>query len=108
MIEFIIIMAGVPGLFGKNHVYKYGRENMAVNFGAWDEETGGCFVSESSGQEGIMADFTDISLPRGVYSIKLQYETDTFMKNRVEVSGGTAGYKSLLTNGEHCYPAYFF
>lgn len=105
IMEFIIIMAGVPGLFGKNHVYKYGTENMAINFGAWDEEMGGCFVGESSGQEGIMADFTDISLPRGVYSIKLQYETDTFMKNRVEVSGGTAGYKSLLTNGAHCYSA---
>lgn len=51
-----------------------------------------------------MADFTNISLPRGVYSVKLRYETDTFMQNCVEVSRGTAGYKGLLANSENCYP----
>ena len=103
--ELIILLAGIPGLFGKNRTYEYGRENMSVNFGVWDEETGSCSADESCGQTGSMVDFVDISLPRGVYRVKLQYATDTFMQNRCSVSGGTAGYKGLLTNGESCYPA---
>ena len=104
LMELLLIFAGVPGLFGKNQVYEYGRENMLIHFGSWNQETGSCQVEESSGQKGNMADFEDISLPRGVYTVELRYETDTFMQNRIGVSRGTAGYKGLLTNGENCYP----
>ena len=102
--ELIILLAGVPGLFGKNHVYEYGQENMRLYFGVWDAESGSCRVEEGMGQAGNMMDFVDISLPRGVYSVQIRYATDTFMQNGFEVSRGTAGYKGLLTNGENCYP----
>lgn len=102
--ELLLILAGVPGLFGKKQVYEYGQENMRVNFGTWNQETGSCQVEEGSGQKGNMVDFVDISLPRGVYFVELRYEADTFMQNRCDVSRGTAGYKGLLTNGENCYP----
>lgn len=104
LIELILLIVGVPGLFGKNRIYEYGRENMAVYFGAWDEAAGSYIVENGSGQAGEMAAFTDISLPRGVYSVEIRYKTDTFAKNIFYVSGGTAGYKGLLTNGEHAYP----
>lgn len=103
MIELLLLAAGTVGLFGKDHVYEYGRENVRVNFGAWDEETESFRVEDGSGQRGNMVDFVDISLPRGVYSVELRYETDTFMMNRCDVSRGAAGYKNLLTNGENFY-----
>lgn len=53
MAEIILIAAGIPGMFGKNRVYEFGTENMVVNFGTLDEETGSCFVDESFGQEEI-------------------------------------------------------
>ena len=102
--EIILILAGIPGLFGKNRVYEYGTENMCVNFGKMNQENGSCYVTEETGQTGDMVDFVDISLPRGVYCVEVEYETDTFVQNRFDVEHGTAGYKGLLTNGEHCYP----
>lgn len=104
LVEILLLLAGVPGLFGKDRVYEYGPENMQIHFGAWDEETGSCRVEDGTGQAGNMVDFVNISLPRGVYSVAVQYSTDTFMQNRFEVERGTAGYKGLLTNGESCYP----
>lgn len=104
LVELFLVLAGVPGLFGKNQVYEYGQENMCIRFGTWNRETGSCEVDEGSGEKGNMVDFVDISLPRGVYTVELRYETDTFMQNRFDVSRGTAGYKGLLTNGENCYP----
>ena len=64
--EIILILAGIPGLFGKNRVYEYGTENMCVNFGKMNQENGSCYVTEETGQTGDMVDFVDISLPRGV------------------------------------------
>lgn len=104
VIELILLVTGIVGLFGKNHVYEFGPESMRINFGTLNEEDGSCYVDGSSGSTGDMAEFADISLPRGVYTVALRYETDTFMVNRCDVSGGTAGYKGLLTNGENCYP----
>lgn len=103
MIELVLLAIGVAGLFGKNRVYEYGPESMRVHFGALQED-GSCSAEGASGTGGIMAEYADISLPRGVYTVTLRYETDTFMKNGVNVSGGTAGYKGLLTNGENCLP----
>ncbi|GFI65926.1 hypothetical protein IMSAG185_01532 [Lachnospiraceae bacterium] len=39
LMELLLIFAGVPGLFGKNQVYEYGRENMLIHFGSWNQET---------------------------------------------------------------------
>lgn len=102
--EIVLLLAGMPGLFGKTKVYEYGFENMVVNFGNWDEATGSFVVQDGSGQQGDMVDFVNISLPRGVYTVSLRYQTDTFMKNGCYVSKGTASHKALLTNFVHCYP----
>lgn len=104
IIELVLILAGVPGLFGKHRVYEYGAENMRIHFGTWDEASGNCFVEEGSGLVGDMVDFVGISLPRGVYSVEVRYQADTLYKNKFDVSRGTAGYKGLLTNGDFCYP----
>lgn len=103
--ELILLLAGVPGLFGKNRVYEYGTENMHTDSGILDREKGICYAGEGAGEMGSMVDFVDISLPRGVYSVEVRYQADTFMKNYCYVSRGTAGYKGLLSIGEHCYPA---
>lgn len=105
VIELILLLAGVFGLFGKNHVYEYGMENMRTVSGILDQETGICYVEEGAGEMESMVEFADISLPRGVYCVEVRYQTDTSMLNYCSVSRGTAGYKGLLSIGEHCYPA---
>lgn len=102
--EIVLLLAGVPGLFGKTKVYEYGFENRIVNFGNWDEISGSVVVQDGSGQQGNMVDFVNISLPRGAYTVSLRYKTDTFIKNACNVTTGTAGHKALLTNTAHCYP----
>ncbi|MBQ7934702.1 MAG: hypothetical protein IJ327_07970, partial [Lachnospiraceae bacterium] len=47
--------------------------------------------------------FENISLPKGVYQVSLYYSTDTYMKNICVVNNGEAGFKTLLTGGEHLY-----
>ena len=103
-IELILLLAGIPGLFGKDRVYEYGTRNMQIHFGTWDQETGSCFAADGSGQSGNMVDFSGISLPRGMYRVALRYQTDTAYSNSCTVSRGSAGYKGLLTNGGFCYP----
>lgn len=105
VIELILLLAGVPGLFGKNRVYEYGVENMRTDFGILDREAGICYVEEGAGEMESMVEFGDIALPRGVYDVEVHYQTDTSMLNYCSVSRGTAGYKGLLSIGEHCYPA---
>ena len=105
VIELILLLGGVPGLFGKNRVYEYGVENMHAAPGILERENGICYADESAGEMESMVDFVDISLPRGVYDVEVHYQTDTSMLNYCSVSRGTAGYKGLLSIGEHCYPA---
>lgn len=104
-LELLLLLAGIPGLFGKNRVYEYGAEHMRGNFGVYREDLGGWYVDETMAQTGNPVDFVNISLPRGVYSVALHYTTDTNMTNRCTVTDGIIGYKSLLTNGEHLYSA---
>jgi len=104
-LETVLLLAGVWGLFGKDRVYEYGAEHMRGNFGVYREDLGGWYVDEGMGQTGNAVDFVDISLPRGVYSVALHYDTDTNMKNLCTVTDGIIGYKSLRTNGEHFYQA---
>lgn len=102
-VQVALLLWGIIGLFGKDAVYEYGVEDMSANFGTYSEEMGGYYVDASSGQMGNLVDFCEIALPKGIYAVKLHYETDTNMLNRCEVSDGTIGYKMLQTNGEHLY-----
>lgn len=47
--------------------------------------------------------YEKIALPMGVYSVQLNYDTDTNIQNRCWVTDGTVFTNGLLTNGEHLY-----
>ncbi len=102
LIEGLLLVWGIFNLFGRDAVYEYGPEDMTVNFGNYDAETG-CFIDESAGQQGNAVDFCEIALPKGVYSVSLHYETDTHMHNLCEVTDDTVGFKMMKTNMEHLY-----
>lgn len=103
LLELILLLIGIAGLFGKDAVYYFDDQQMTVNFGMYVEEKGGVYVDSSWGQSGNAVDFTGISLPKGVYQVSLLYDTDTNMQNTCTVTSATTHYKSLLCNGEHLY-----
>lgn len=99
IIEVLVLLAGIAGLFGKDAVYEYGPEHMTVNYGVYMQEYGGVYVDEYSGAEGAAVDFADIALPKGTYRIQLHYVTDTDFQQSCEVTNDAVGRKNLLTNG---------
>lgn len=102
-VQIVLLVCGIVSLFGKNEVYEYGVEHMRANFGTYSEELGGYYADAAMGQKGNLVDFCEIALPKGVYSVRLKYETDTNMKNMCQVTDHSIGYKMLQTNGEHLY-----
>lgn len=78
LIEVILLMLGVAGLFGKDAVYQYYPNDTGVTF------------------EGI-------ALPRGTYRVKMYYTTDTNGKNTMEVTASDMGAESLRINTMHLY-----
>lgn len=99
VIEAILLLIGIVGLFGKDAVYEFGAEYMRVNFGVWEEETGVVSVDAQSGMTGNAVDFVPIALPRGVYTVELHYDTDVDFQNSCVVTDDTLGMKTLRTNG---------
>ena len=97
IMELILLGAAVAGLFGKDAVYEYGPEAMTSGFGVWSEEHNGVYAEGT--QEGNMAEFRDISLPRGTYRVRLSYVTDTNMVNSCAVTDASISAKNLQTNG---------
>ena len=97
--EALLLLLGVIGLFGKNDVYEFGPEDMTVNFGSYEEEYGGVYVDGQRGMAGNMVDFAHISLPKGVYRVELDYDTDVDNCHSCEVTDDTLDPKSLRTNG---------
>ncbi len=101
-IEALLLILCVTGLFGKNRVYEYGAEHRTVRFGT-DCGQDGIYVDASQGQIGNVVDFEGITLPKGVYRVCLQYETDVDMANTCTVSDVSMSEKSLMTNGDLLY-----
>lgn len=99
IIELIIIIWSVLGLFGKNQVYEYGIENAVVYFGEYSETEGGYKVDSTTGMSGKMLEFGTGMLPKGHYIVSLQYVTDAEYSNMCTVNSEAAGYRSCLTNG---------
>lgn len=102
-IEFLLLIAGIVGLCGKNAVYEYGPESMTVHFGAYVEERGGVYADEQSGMQGSMVDFANIALPKGVYRVELRYATDVDSVQSCEVTDGILDGKNIRTNGTFLY-----
>lgn len=99
LIECILLLVGVVGLFGKDAVYEYGRESMEIHFGEYSEEHGGVHT-ENSGERGSMVDFRGIALPAGTYQVQVHYTVDTDMLTWCGVTDESIGKKNLRTNGE--------
>lgn len=105
IIELLIVVWSIYGLFGKNRVYEYGVENATVYFGEYSETEGGYRVDANAGMTGNMLEFGTGLLPEGHYIVSLQYATDTEYSNMCTINADTAGYKGCLTNGSSLYAA---
>lgn len=103
IVEMVLILVSVGGLFGKDAVYEYDTANMKIVYGKLLEDGSGMIVDGSSGLSGEAVRYENLSLPAGVYRVELEYETDTDMHNICEVTDNSIYYKNLLTNGEHFY-----
>ncbi len=103
VIELILLLLGIVGLFGKDDIYFFDSQAMTTHFGTYSAEQDGVYVDNSLGQVGNAVDFANISLPAGVYRVALLYDTDSNMKNRCTVTDASYDYKTLLCNGEHLY-----
>ena len=80
-IEIFFLVIGIMGLFGKNRVYRFDADDMTAKMGGYSSETDEYYVDSSLGWAGTAVELTGIALPKGVYTISLRYETDTFVKN---------------------------
>lgn len=85
--EIILMVLGILGLFGKNAIYEYPTETVAVNTGNYQDNM----------------EIDHISLTPGLYRIQLHYDTDTNMNNFCHIEDDTVGYRMLRTSGEHLY-----
>lgn len=103
LLEAILFIVAVIGLFGQEKSFEYGVEEGVINFGSYQEETASYYVDASVGRSGYMIDFKNIALSKGCYIVTLYYNTDTDFKNICTVTDNSVGYKGLLANGEHLY-----
>lgn len=78
LVEVILLVFGVVGLFGKDASYQYYSNDTGVTF------------------EGI-------ALPRGTYRVQMYYTTDTDGKNTMEVTASDMGAESLRINTMHLF-----
>ncbi|MBQ2803973.1 MAG: hypothetical protein IJF07_08760, partial [Lachnospiraceae bacterium] len=101
--QMILLVIGIAGLFGKDEVYYYDAAWMKPVLGVYSEQKGGYYIDASVGQTGNIVEFEKLSLPRGIYQVALQYDTDTDMKNMCLANDLSTDYKTFLCNGEHLY-----
>ena len=101
-IQIVLIVYGIVNLFGHDAVYSYGIENMQKNFGTL-QEGAGVYADESYALTGNLVDFNISYLPKGVYRVEMEYETDISYVNMCKVSAEQAPYKSFFTNGDHMH-----
>ncbi len=103
MAEIFLIVIGIAGLFGKNTVYEYRLDDATLNFGQYSEEAGGYVADPSVATTGHLADFQNISLPKGYYEVSLKYDTDVNYSNMCTVTVLDVGYRKYLTNGANLF-----
>ena len=99
VIEAVLVMLGIWGLFGKDAIYEYGLDAASCNFGTYSQELGGIAVYGTEEERGNLVDFTGLVLPRGTYRVQLQYATDSDMENSCEVTDLRLSDQTLKTNG---------
>lgn len=101
--EFILLLLGIAGLFGKNEAYEYGTDDMTVNSGKYTD--GGILIDSASADAaaGEAVDFAGISLPAGTYRVQLKYTTDTDAMNLCYVSDDSMSGGMLRTNGAQLF-----
>lgn len=87
LVEILLMLLGIVGLFGRNEVYEYPSEGVTVNTGVYQDNM----------------TIEHISLKPGLYRIQLHYDTDTNMKNFCIIEDDTVRYRMLRNSGEHLY-----
>lgn len=87
LVEMLLMLLGIIGLFGGNEVYEYPSEGVTVNTGVYQDNM----------------TIEHISLKPGLYRIQLHYDTDTNMKNFCIIEDDTVRYRMLRNSGEHLY-----
>ncbi len=103
VVEILLIIVGIAGLFGKNTVYEYGPDDATLHFGEYSEQAGGYVAGPEVATTGHLVDFQNISLPRGYYEVSLKYDTDVNYANMCTVTVLDAGYRKCLTNGANLF-----
>lgn len=78
LVEVLLLLLGIVGLFGKDTAYQYYPDDTGVNF-------------------------SGIVLPRGTYQVQMYYTTDTNSKNTMEVAAPDMGAESLRINTVHLF-----
>lgn len=81
--EIFLLLVGIVSLFGRNAIYEYSME----------------YVSKESDTPGYVVEFEDISLPKGVYQVRLHYTTDTDLMNLCTVEDISGAVGTVCTNG---------
>ena len=101
VLECVLFLLGIAGLFGKNRIYEYSVDDMTIRFGTEieaDEEIW-AGVLDGNGMEGNMVDFESIALTAGSYRIQLHYRTTSDEKNWCRVTSERLDERVLQTNG---------
>ncbi|MCD8131574.1 MAG: hypothetical protein LUE16_09935 [Lachnospiraceae bacterium] len=101
--ELCLLVTGIWGLFGKDTIYEFGVEDATAGLGSYSEDAGGYSADGSEGQSGILVAFEEISLPRGVYRIRLLYDTDTNLQNLCYALSDQGDYKTMLSDYDCLY-----
>ena len=100
LIQLVCLIFTGSSLLGHSKVYQFSMEDAESILGKKGEKA---FVDESFETSGLMLQFSGITLPRGVYKVQLDYETNTDLQNICTVVDETGAYKRILTNGTHLY-----
>lgn len=99
VIELLMLLLGIVGLFGEKKIYEYSIEDAVCLFGTYSEKVS-IVTDGQNAQEGNMVSFEGIALSPGTYRVQLRYFTDTDAKNVYEVSDDSLTQRALRINPE--------
>ena len=91
--ELLVILICIPFLFTKNDIYTINSDELTYGAGVLTENG----VRLDNGVEGEISS-KEIELPRGVYRVKVYYDTDAEQKHSAKVVSYKSSYNALKTN----------
>ncbi len=96
--ELLVILICIPFLFTKNDIYTINSDEFTYGAGVLTENG----VRLDNGVEGEISS-KEIELPRGVYRVKVYYDTDADQKHSAKVVSYKSSYNALKTNAITLY-----